>query len=155
MLANSERRERDQQAMQVLWRMIEREQTNDDAPLTQVAASERLVMVLGLGGMAMVAPGPNRTVESLWQTPTDSDMITQLSASQCEQISDALRRETLCFVVHERESLMVIPLYRPGESPQALVVSGAHDDADVQRMVMMFADLVMRFCVLERDAEQV
>lgn len=155
MLANSERRERDQQAMQVLWQLIGREQPNDEAPLTQVAASKRLVTVLGLGGMAMVAPGPNRTVESLWQTPTDSDMIDQLSASQCEQISDALRRETLCFVAHERESLMVVPLYRPGASPQALVVRGAHDDADVQRIVMTFADLVMRFCVLERDAEQV
>jgi hypothetical protein len=49
---------------------------------------------------------------------------------------------------------MVIPVYRPGASPQALVVHGAHDDVDVQRIVMMFADLVMRFCVLERDAEQ-
>ena len=50
---------------------------------------------------------------------------------------------------------MVVPVYRHGGSPQALVVTGAQDDADVQRMVMMFADLVMRFCVLERDAEQV
>lgn len=154
MLADSERRERDQQAMQVLWQMIGREQESQDTPLTQVAASERLVTVLGLQGMAMVAPGPNRTVESLWQTPTDSDMIDQLSTSQCTQISDALRRETLCFVVHETASLMVVPVYRPGASPQALVVHGAHDDVDVQRIVMMFADLVMRFCVLERDAEQ-
>jgi hypothetical protein len=63
--------------------------------------------------------------------------------------------ETLCFVTQGEHSLMVVPLYRQGASPQALVVSGADDDADVQRMVMMFADLVMRFCVRERAAELV
>jgi len=155
MLVDSERRERDQHAMHVLWQMIGREQDADVAPLTQVVASERLVAVLGLTGMAMVVPGPNRTVDALWQTPTESDVIDQLTTSQCAQISDAIRRETLCFVEHAGDSLMVVPVYRHGGSPQALVVSGAQDDADVQRMVMMFADLVMRFCVLERDAEQV
>ena len=135
--------------------MIGREQDADVAPLTQVVASKRLVTVLGLTGMAMVVPGPNRTVDALWQTPTESDVIDQLTTSQCAQISDAIRRETLCFVEHADDSLMVVPVYRHGGSPQALVVTGAQDDADVQRMVMMFADLVMRFCVLERDAEQV
>ena len=155
MLVDSERRERDQQAMQVLWQMIGREQESDDAPLTQVVASERLVAVMGLSGMAMVALGPNRTVEALWQTPTDHDMITALNPSQCEQISDAIRRETLCFVGQDTHSLMIVPLYRQGVAPQALIVQGAQEDADIQRIVMMFADLVMRFCVLERDTEQV
>jgi hypothetical protein len=36
--------------MPVLWRMIGREQDDTDEPLTQVAASERLVTVLGLAG---------------------------------------------------------------------------------------------------------
>lgn len=155
MLADSERRERDHQAMHVLWQMIGREQEDADVPLTQVGASEQLVNVLGLTGMAMVAPGPNRTVDRLWQTPSTSDMISDLPPSQCAHISDAIRQETLCFVDHGGHSLMVVPVYRQEGSPQALVVSGAHDDADVQRMVMMFADLVMRFCVRERNTEQV
>lgn len=155
MLADSERRERDQQAMHVLWQMIGREQADAVTPLTQVVASNRLVAVLGLDGMAMVAPGPNRSVTGLWQTPTDSDIIAQLDATQCEQISDALRRETVCFVAHADTTVMVVPVYCAGASPRALVVRGATDDADVQRMVMMFADLVMRFCVSERDTEQV
>lgn len=146
-LASREQRARDYDAMLVLWQMIGHSQESTNA-LDQVTVSQRLVHVLGLEGMAMVAPGPERSIEALWQTPADSNWIDALDESYYEPLIDALRHEELRVV---GDTVMVVPAQYAGMVPQALMVRGTVHDANIQRIVMMFADLVTRFDVCERE----
>lgn len=145
MLASREQRARDYDAMLVLWQMIGHSQDVVGAP-DQVTASQRLVHVLGLDGMAMVSPGTKRSIDALWQTPADSNWVEALDESYYEPLVDALRHEELRMI---GDTVMVVPAQYTGMVPQALMVRGTVHDANIQRIVMMFADLVTRFDVRE------
>lgn len=148
MLASREQRARDYDAMLVLWQMIGQSHDGDTAT-DQETVSQRLVQVLGLEGMAMVSPGTERTIDALWQTPASSNWVDALDESYYEPLLDALRHEELRMV---GDTVLVVPAQYAGMVPQALMVRGAVHDANIQRIVMMFADLVTRFDVREGNA---
>jgi len=139
-LMDSERRERDQQAMMVLWQM-----TGQTEPtLTQVEASQHLVEVLGLHGMAMVNLTTDGGIEAQWQTPDDINLVRTLTLDQVAYIHEAVVDEQM-ITDHDR-NVLVVPLLQQSAQRQALVVHGAIDDEGVQRIMMIFADMVVRFC---------
>ena len=144
MLSTRDQRARDYDAMLVLWQMIS--QHDEQRVIDQVAVSKRLVDVLGLDGLAMVSPGTERTIDALWQTPANSGWVDALDASYYDVLVDALRHEEMRIA---DESVMVIPAQYNGTTPQAVMVRGAVNDSNIQRIVMMFADLVTRFDVRE------
>lgn len=144
MLSTRDQRARDYDAMLVLWQMIS--QHDEQRGIDQVTVSNRLVDVLGLDGLAMVSPGPERTIEALWQTPANSGWVDALDDSYYEVLVDALRNEEMRIA---DEDVMVIPAQYNGTTPQAVMVRGAVNDSNIQRIVMMFADLVTRFDVRE------
>jgi len=144
MLTSREQRARDYDAMLVLWQMIG--QQADMTTLDQVTVSQRLVNVLGLDGLAMVSPGPERRIEALWQTPAESEWVATLAGHHYELLVDALRHEEMRL---SDDDVMVVPAAYAGMVPQALLVRGAVGDSNIQRIMMMFADLVTRFDVRE------
>jgi len=144
MLTSRDQRARDYDAMLVLWQMIG--QQADMTIRDQVTVSQRLVNVLGLDGLAMVSPGPERSIEALWQTPAESEWVAALTGHHYEQLVDALRHEEMRL---SDDNVMVVPAAYAGMVPQALLVRGAVDDSNIQRIMMMFADLVTRFDVRE------
>lgn len=137
-LMDSERRERDQQAMVVLWQM-----TGQTEPtLTQVEASQQLVEVLGLHGIAMVNLTADGGVEAQWQTPDDIQLVSSLTIDQVAYIHEAVVDEQM--ITDHARNVLVVPL---SNQRQTLVVHGVIDDG-VQRIMMIFADMVVRFCRL-------
>lgn len=141
-LMDSERRERDQQAMMVLWQM-----TGQTEPtLTQVEASQHLVEVLGLHGMAMVNLTADGGIEAQWQTPDDVQFVSSLKIDQIAYIHEAVVDEQM--ITDHARNVLVVPLLQQSAQRQALVVHGAIDDESVQRIMMIFADMVVRFCRL-------
>jgi hypothetical protein len=141
-LMDSERRERDQQAMMVLWQM-----TGQTEPtLTQVEASQQLVEVLGLHGIAMVNLTDAGGVEAQWQTPDDVQLVSSLTIDQVAYIHEAVVDEQM--ITDHARNVLVVPLVQQAMQRQALVVHGAIDDDGVQRIMMIFADMVVRFCRL-------
>jgi hypothetical protein len=145
-LMDSERRERDQQAMMVLWQM-----TGQTEPtLTQVEASQHLVEVLGLHGMAMVNLTNDGGIEAQWQTPDDVQLVSSLSLDQIAYIHEAVIDEQM--ITDHARNVLVVPLMQQSVQRQALVVHGAIDDEGVQRIMMIFADMVVRFCRLTHMA---
>lgn len=148
MLTSREQRARDYDAMLVLWQMIG--QQGDGATMDQVTVSQRLVNVLGLDALAMVSPGPERSIEALWQTPADSEWVATLDEAHYDALVDALRHEEMRM---SADNVMVVPAAYVGMVPQALLVRGAVDDSNIQRIMMMFADLVTRFAV--REGQQI
>lgn len=144
MLMSREQRARDYDAMLILWQMINR--ADDSVLPDQVTVSQRLVQVLGLDGLAMVSPGADSTIDAIWQTPTHSNWVNDLSDTHYFSLVDALRHEELRLV---GDRVMVVPAQYDGLVPRALMVCGSVHDANIQRIVMMFADLVTRFDVRE------
>jgi len=141
-LMDSDRRERDQQAMMVLWQM-----TGQTEPtLTQVEASQHLIEVLGLQGMAMVNLTDDGGIIAQWQTPDDSDYVQMLTFDQVTYIHEAVNDEQM--ITDHARHVLVVPLPQQSNQRQALVVHGAIDDEGVQRIMMIFADMVVRFCRL-------
>lgn len=139
-LMDSERRERDQQAMMVLWQM-----TGQTEPtLTQVEASQQLVDVLGLHGIAMVNLNTDGGVDVQWQTPDDVDLVGVLEVDQIAYIHEAVFDEQM--ITDHARGLLVVPLLQSAIQRQALVIHGAIDDDGIQRIMMIFADMVVRFC---------
>jgi hypothetical protein len=141
-LMDSERRERDQQAMMVLWQM-----TGQTEPtLTQVEASQQLVDVLGLHGIAMVNLTADGGIDAQWQTPDDVQLVSSLTIDQVAYIHEAVIDEQM--ITDHARNVLVVPLLQQSTHRQALVVHGAIDDEGVQRIMMIFADMVVRFCRL-------
>ncbi len=139
-LMDSERRERDQQAMMVLWQM-----TGQSEPtLTQVEASQQLVDVLGVHGIAMVQLTPEGGIAPQWQTPEDSGFVDGLAIDQIAYIHEAII-DAQMITDHARD-VLVVPLSHAELHKHALVVHGAVEDAGIQRIMMIFADMVVRFC---------
>lgn len=139
-LMDSERRERDQQAMMVLWRM-----TGQSEPtVTQVEASRHLVDVLGLQGMAMVRLTREGGVEAQWQTPEEVDLVGSLTFEQVGYIHEAVVDQQM--ITDHARGVLVVPLVHHASQNYALLVHGAVDDEGVQRIMMIFADMVVRFC---------
>lgn len=139
-LMDSERRERDQKAMMVLWQM-----TGQSEPtLTQVEASEQLIAVLGLQGIAKVNLTAEGSVAAEWQTPDDSGFVDGLAIDQIAYIHEAIIDEQM--ITDHARGLLVVPLLHDTTHKHALVVHGHIDDEGIQRIMMIFADMVVRFC---------
>lgn len=139
-LMDSERRERDQQAMMVLWQMTGK----TEPTLTQVEASQHLVEVLGVHGIAMVNVTADGGIEAQWQTPEDSGFVDAFAIDQIAYIHEAIVDEQM--ITDHARGVLVVPLLQDTSHKHALVVHGNVDDAGIQRIMMIFADMVVRFC---------
>jgi hypothetical protein len=94
--------------------------------------------------MAMVNLTTDGGIEAQWQTPDDINLVRTLTLDQVAYIHEAVVDEQM-ITDHDR-NVLVVPLLQQSAQRQALVVHGAIDDEGVQRIMMIFADMVVRFC---------
>jgi hypothetical protein len=95
--------------------------------------------------MAMVNLTAGGGVEAQWQTPDDVHLVSTLTIDQVAYIHEAVIDEQL--ITDHARNVLVVPLMQQSVQRQALVVHGAIDEG-VQRIMMIFADMVVRFCRL-------
>ena len=138
-LLDHARHERDQQAMKVLWQMTG--QHGAGPILDEVAASAELCRALDLTGMCMVSSIAGIDVACEWQTPADSALLEGCDKAQRQLMLEVMQLEKMRIVANGETSLMVVPV----STPRALAVVGTVEDEETQRILMMFADMVIRF----------
>jgi len=136
-LSDQERHERDQQSMQVLWQMVNKQ--SDAAAVTNRRAGAELCEVLGLRGMCMIQLRNDEELVEEWHT--DETIFEECVLSGHAQIVEAVSLQQMRAMTHAQEQYMVLPT---GQQ-QAVIISGDVDQEDTQRILMMFADMVMRF----------
>jgi hypothetical protein len=138
-LLDHARHERDQQAMKVLWQMTG--QHGAGPILDEVAASAELCRALDLTGMCMVSSIAGIDVACEWQTPADSALLEGCDKAQRQLMLEVMQLEKMRIVANGETSLMVLPV----STQRALAVVGTVEDEETQRILMMFADMVIRF----------
>jgi hypothetical protein len=138
-LLDNARHERDQQAMKVLWQMTGHRA--DGPVLDQVTASAELCRALDLTGICMVSSIAGLDVACEWQTPTDGALLEGCDKAERQLMIEAMQLEKMRIVVDGASSLLVLPVSKQ----RALAVVGNIEDEETQRILMMFADMVIRF----------
>jgi len=133
------RHERDQQALKVLWQMTGPQ--GEGTVLDQVAASAELCRVLDLTGMCMVVSVAGVDVACEWQTPADGALLEGCDKAERQLMLEVMQLDKMRVLVDGETSLLILPVSKQ----RALAVVGNIEDEETQRILMMFADMVIRF----------
>ncbi len=136
-LSDQARHERDQQSMQVLWQMVSKQGEVTAATNRQIGGE--LCEVLGLRGMCMIQLHNDDELIEVWHT--DEAIFEECVSSGYTQMVEAVSLQQMRAMTYEQEQYMVLPT---GQQ-QAVIIFGDVDQEDTQRILMMFADMVMRF----------